>query len=45
MANLAQTINVLQAVILTNDHKIMLTPTYHVKDMYNVHPEDGMLPV
>ncbi|HRI78920.1 MAG TPA: alpha-L-arabinofuranosidase C-terminal domain-containing protein, partial [Cyclobacteriaceae bacterium] len=35
MANLAQTINVLQAVILTNEEKMLLTPTYHVLEMYN----------
>src|SRR5258707_13874225 len=29
MANLAQAMNVLQAVILTNDEKMGLTPTYH----------------
>jgi alpha-L-arabinofuranosidase len=42
MANLAQTINVLQAVILTNKEKMILTPTYHVFDMYKVH-QDAML--
>lgn len=45
MANLAQTINVLQAVILTNDEKIILTPTYHVMEMYNVHQDAKLLPV
>lgn len=45
MANLAQIINVLQAVILTNDEKIILTPTYHVMEMYNVHQEATMLPL
>jgi alpha-N-arabinofuranosidase len=39
MANLAQIINVLQAVILTNDEKMILTPTYHVMEMYNVHQD------
>ncbi|MEO8184400.1 MAG: alpha-N-arabinofuranosidase [Deltaproteobacteria bacterium] len=37
MANLAQTINVLQAVILTRREKLLLTPTYHVFEMYKVH--------
>src|SRR3990170_4738917 len=37
MANLAQTINVLQAVILTDEERMILTPTYHVMEMYNVH--------
>ncbi|MGK9477714.1 alpha-N-arabinofuranosidase [Melioribacter sp. OK-6-Me] len=45
MANLAQTVNVLQAVILTNEEKIILTPTYHVMEMYNVHHDATMLPV
>jgi len=45
MANLAQTINVLQAVILTQDEKMVLTPTYHVLEMYNVHQDALMLPI
>lgn len=45
MANLAQTINVLQAVILTNEEKMILTPTYHVMEMYNVHQDATLLPV
>ncbi|RYY67076.1 MAG: alpha-N-arabinofuranosidase, partial [Chitinophagaceae bacterium] len=32
MANLAQIINVLQAVILTDEEKMILTPTYHVME-------------
>lgn len=45
MANLAQTVNVLQAVMLTNKEKMILTPTYHVLEMYNVHQDATMLPV
>jgi alpha-N-arabinofuranosidase len=45
MANIAQTINVLQALILTRDEKIILTPTYHVFDMYKVHQDALRLPV
>ncbi len=45
MANLAQIINVLQAVILTNEEKMLLTPTYHVMEMYNVHQDATMLPL
>jgi alpha-N-arabinofuranosidase len=45
MANLAQIINVLQAVILTNEEKILLTPTYHVMEMYNVHQDATLLPI
>lgn len=45
MANLAQIINVLQAVILTNEEKMILTPTYHVMEMYNVHQDATLLPI
>ena len=45
MANLAQTINVLQAVILTNEEKMLVTPTYHVMEMYNVHQDATMIPL
>ena len=45
MANLAQTVNVLQAVVLTNKEKMILTPTYHVLEMYNVHQDATMIPV
>jgi len=45
MAQLAQTINVLQAVILTEGTEILLTPTYHVFDLYKVHHDATMLPV
>jgi len=45
MANLAQTVNVLQAVVLTDKEKMILTPTYHVMEMYNVHHDATMIPV
>ncbi len=45
MANLAQCINVLQAVILTKEEKMLLTPTYHVMEMYNVHQNALLLPL
>lgn len=45
MANLAQTINVLQAVLLTNEEKIIMTPTYHVMEMYNVHQDAKLMPI
>ncbi len=45
MANLAQTINVLQSMILAQDEKMILTPTYHVFDLYQVHQEATLLPV
>lgn len=43
MANLAQTVNVLQALILTDKDKILLTPTYHVFDLYKVHQDARLL--
>jgi alpha-L-arabinofuranosidase len=45
MANLAQIVNVLQSVILTNKEKIILTPTYHVMEMYKVHQDALLVPV
>jgi alpha-N-arabinofuranosidase len=45
IANLAQTINVLQAVILTNEEKMLLTPTYHVMEMYTVHHDAKLIPI
>jgi alpha-N-arabinofuranosidase len=39
MANIAQLVNVLQSVILTQDDKMILTPTYHVFDLYKVHQD------
>lgn len=45
MANLAQTVNVLQAVILTEGEKMLLTPTYHVMKMYASHQDAKLLPV
>ncbi|MEZ4933646.1 MAG: alpha-L-arabinofuranosidase C-terminal domain-containing protein [Saprospiraceae bacterium] len=44
MANIAQTVNVLQAVILTKEEKMLLTPTYHVFKMFNVHQDATLLP-
>jgi alpha-N-arabinofuranosidase len=45
MANIAQTINVLQSVILTEGAAMILTPTYHAFDMYQVHHDALKLPV
>lgn len=45
MANLAQTVNVLQSVILTNGDTIIKTPTYHVFDLYKSHQDNISLPV
>lgn len=44
MANIAQTVNVLQAIILTNENGIVLTPTYHVFDLYQPHMDAKLLP-
>ncbi len=45
MANLAQTVNVLQAVVLTDGPRIVLTPTFHVFELYAVHQGATSLPV
>jgi alpha-N-arabinofuranosidase len=45
MANIAQMVNVLQAMILTNDEKMVLTPTYHVFEMYKPFKEATHLPL
>ena len=44
-ANLAQAVNVLQAVILTEKDRMLLTPTYHVFDLYQVHQDAQYLPL
>ena len=43
MANIAQLVNVLQAVILTEGEKMALTPTYHVFDLYKHHQDATLL--
>lgn len=45
MTNIAQIVNVLQSVILTNGKKMLLTPTYHVFEMYKVHQDATWLPL
>jgi alpha-N-arabinofuranosidase len=45
MANIAQLVNVLQAVILTEKDKMVLTPTYHVFEMYKVHQDATLIPI
>lgn len=39
MANIAQLVNVLQAVILTEGPRMLKTPTYHVFKMYKCHQD------
>ena len=43
MANIAQLVNVLQAVVLTEGEKMILTPTYHVFNMFKVHQDAQLL--
>ena len=43
MANIAQLVNVLQAVILTEGEKMIKTPTYHVFNMYKYHQGADLL--
>ena len=45
MANIAQTVNVLQAMILTHGEQVILTPTYHVFEMNKGHQDAASLPV
>jgi alpha-N-arabinofuranosidase len=44
MTNIAQMINVLQAMILTDKEKMLLTPTYHVFEMYLPFQDSTYLP-
>lgn len=43
MANIAQMVNVLQSVILTEGAKMLLTPTYYVFHMYKYHQNAQLL--
>jgi alpha-N-arabinofuranosidase len=43
MANIAQLVNVLQSVILTEGEKMIKTPTYHVFDMYQEHQDNQLV--
>ncbi len=45
MANIAQMINVLQAIILTDNNRMVLTPTYHVFEMYVPFQDSTLVPV
>src|SRR5436305_13784317 len=45
MANVAQMINVLQAMIMTDKEKMVLTPTYHVYKMYVPFQDATFVPV
>lgn len=43
MANIAQTVNVLQSVIFTDGEDMLLTPTYHIFKMFKSHAENTLL--
>ena len=43
MANIAQLVNVLQSVILTEGDKMVKTPTYHVFNMYKHHQDNELV--
>ncbi len=43
MANIAQAVNVLQAVLLTEGAVTVKTPTYHVFDLYKEHQEAALI--
>lgn len=45
MANIAQMVNVIQALILTRGEDMVVTPTWHVFDLYKAHHGATMLPV
>ena len=45
MANIAQIVNVLQSMVLTDGPRMVLTPTYHVFRMFNVHQGATLVPV
>ena len=45
MANIAQAVNVLQAMVLTKEDKLVRTPTFYVFKMYKVHHDALMLPL
>lgn len=45
MSAIAQMVNVLQAMVLTKDDKMVLTPTYHVFEMYKPWQDAKVLPI
>ena len=45
MTNIAQMVNVLQAMVLTDKEKMVLTPTYYVYNMYKVHQGATLIPL
>lgn len=45
MANIAQTVNVLQSMILARGDEMIVTPTYHVFEMFKGHQDATLLPI
>jgi alpha-N-arabinofuranosidase len=45
MANIAQMVNVIQSLVLTDGPRMVVTPTWHVFDMYKVHQGATLIPV
>jgi alpha-L-arabinofuranosidase len=45
MANIAQTVNVLQAMILTKGELMVKTPSYFVFKLFSVHQDATMIPI
>ncbi|WP_230480894.1 alpha-N-arabinofuranosidase [Sphingomonas sp. Leaf21] len=45
MANLAQMVNVIQSLVLTRGKDMVVTPTWHVFDLYKVHQGAMLIPV
>ncbi len=45
MTNIAQMVNVLQSMILTEGEKMVITPTYYVFEMYKPHQDALFLPI
>lgn len=43
MANIAQAVNVLQSILLTEGSKTIKTPTYHVFDLYKQHQDSDLI--
>ncbi len=45
MANIAQTVNVLQAMVLTEGEQMILTPSYHVFDLFAPHQDAALIQI
>jgi alpha-N-arabinofuranosidase len=44
-ANIAQMVNVLQSIIMTDGPRMILTPTFYVFEMYKVHQDAALIPL